>query len=123
MSKEQLEYAEVVILHSGGVDPSKVAMEAGIPLPHSIRSFTDTHPENNPYNTGLWEAAGKSDYLLIENELYVNDTVAAREALSSQSIRAKTHTAQTFKVGAGIVDVLVVTGIEAPMGSNMEVIK
>ena len=73
--------ARVVIVHAGGVDPSQVSADVGIPTPTSIRSFTDTYPSaQNPHNIGLPRAVAETDYLLIDNRVSQHGAGDGREA-------------------------------------------
>lgn len=111
--KQDFDATRVVILHSGGVDPSILPQECGLPLPVSVQSFTDTYPSaQNQLNQGLRQAAFGADHLLIQDLVFLDMTPDFKEAMYSQGISSKPHTARIFKSGEGVVHILTAAGYD-----------
>lgn len=81
-------YPTLVALHDREHgDIHRVQLNAELPLPLSIHSFTDTHPEDNPHNDNLRHTIFyEADYLFIHNRLLRPVTSAARLAIKSSCL-------------------------------------
>lgn len=105
---------KVVIVHQSSVDPSMLVQQAGIQLPVEIRSFTDTHPRHNEYNSGLAGLMMSTDHLLIEDKSFDDMSHDSESAQNTLRLSSRPHTVRVFSDGI-VTRILTAAGYDYKM--------
>lgn len=80
-----LEYPKLVVLHEAGVGRCNELRKqvVGLSMPFTTLGYTDTTPDKNPHNEGIFEAARGAAFVLIQHELLSPPTVDAKVVLDA----------------------------------------
>ncbi len=108
---EHIEVPNIVVIHSGGIDPVVAMKQAGIEGTSTVYGFTDTYPNENPLNASIGLISSKSDHLLVEDTLYDAMTPDSELAIKSQSnIMLRPYTLRIFTAGLGVKRIIAAQG-------------